>query len=61
MRIEEACNCFNQPTAESGDVTIEMNYDDGDTVGQNDHSRVLERANITNASLQVGLKLIYNS
>ena len=60
MRIEEATNCFNNQTAESGDVTVEMVDDEADTVGNNDQSRVLECTNITNASLQVnGIKIIY--
>ena len=53
MRIEEARNCFNGQTGETGDVTIEIADEEGDNMGNNDQSRVLESANITNASLQV--------
>ena len=53
MSIEEASTCFNNQTAESGDVTIEMQDEEGDGVTTGDQSRVLESANITNASMQV--------
>ena len=53
MRLEEAASCFNNQTAETGDVNIEIPDDEGDAIPNNDQSRVLECANITNASLQV--------
>jgi hypothetical protein len=56
VNIEEYSICFRNQTAESGDVTLDMNCDDA-VVNSNDTSRVLDNATMTNTSMQVGGRL----